>query len=53
MAASISSDYNDAIAFNGLNCTGNETHVFDCPIDSSAPTCSRYQDANVYCPGKY
>ena len=38
--------------FTGLNCNGSEDHLFNCAINTSAPTCSStWNDANVICPG--
>ena len=35
----------------GLNCSGAEENVLDCPVDNTAPVCPSADDANVLCPG--
>ena len=35
----------------GLNCSGAEENVLDCPVDDTAPVCPSADDANVLCPG--
>ena len=36
----------------GLNCSGTEHHILDCPIVDESPVCSSdYADANVVCQG--
>lgn len=36
----------------GLNCSGTEQHILDCPVVDEAPVCSSdYADANVICQG--
>ena len=37
----------------GVNCTGNETHIINCPfISGSTSSCPTYNGANVICPSK-
>ena len=46
-------DYYDPTFYTGLNCTGTEDHLFDCPVNDNAPACSSTgADANVICPGE-
>ena len=46
-------EYGDPTFYEGLNCRGNESHIFDCPVDQSAPTCPySWEDASIICPGK-
>lgn len=35
----------------GLNCSGAEENVLDCPVVNTAPVCPSANDANVLCPG--
>ena len=37
----------------GLNCTGKESHLFDCPVVNIPPNIDLYcNDAGVLCTGK-
>uniref|UniRef100_A0A1X7ULL6 Deleted in malignant brain tumors 1 protein n=1 Tax=Amphimedon queenslandica TaxID=400682 RepID=A0A1X7ULL6_AMPQE len=44
-------DTRDPTFYEGLNCRGNETHIFDCPVVQSASVCPfTWEDANIICP---
>jgi deleted-in-malignant-brain-tumors protein 1 len=44
-------DSNDPTFYEGLNCRGNEGHIFDCPVDQLASVCQyKWDDANIVCP---
>ena len=46
-------DTRDPTFYEGLNCRGNESHIFDCPVAQSASVCPfPWEDANIICPGK-
>ena len=39
---------------NDLNCTGDETNIFDCPHNGiEGYSCGTYEDAYVVCNSKY
>ena len=46
------SDTNSFAFVGGLNCTGNELHILNCPFNSTVSSCPSNNDANVICPSK-
>ncbi len=40
-----------AIAFDGVDCAGNESSLFDCTVNVDH-TCTHAEDASVVCSGK-
>jgi deleted-in-malignant-brain-tumors protein 1 len=43
------SEYSNPTLIKGLNCTGLEDSVFECPNIQNTPSCSSSADANVIC----
>lgn len=44
-------EYNKITFLTGLNCSGTEDHILNCPVDINSPVCPNGADANVVCPG--
>ena len=36
----------------GLECSGSETRLLDCPLPGSSPSCSHSSDVSIICPSE-